>query len=62
MLSEFLAALEAKAKSPMIGTWVDLMIWLDAHEGDDEELEVELSPTLQKLVESVRVGASFALR
>lgn len=48
-LERRLAALEAKAKSPVIATWVDLMLWLDAHEGD-EGVEVELCPELQMLV------------
>jgi hypothetical protein len=40
-----LAALEAKAKPRVISTWVDLMMW------EDDDLEVELSPEMQKLVE-----------
>jgi len=43
--------LEAKAKPRMISTWVDFVLWLDEHEGDDGKLEVELSPELQELVE-----------
>ena len=51
-LERRLAALEAKAKAPMIATWVDLMLWLDAHEVD-ESVEVELCPELQTLVQEV---------
>lgn len=40
-----LGALEAKAKPRIISTWVDLMMW------EDDDLEVELSPEMQELVE-----------
>ena len=46
-----LEALEAKAKPVMISTWVDLVLWLDEHEDDEGDVEVELCPVLQELVE-----------
>jgi hypothetical protein len=44
-LDKRLAVLEAKAKPRIISTWVDLMMW------EDDDLEVELSPEMQELVE-----------
>jgi hypothetical protein len=44
-LAKRLAALEAKAKPRIISNWVDLMMW------EDDDLEVELSPEMQELVE-----------
>jgi hypothetical protein len=49
-LERRLAHLEAKAKPPMIATWVDFILWLDEHENDEEDLEVELSPELKQLI------------
>lgn len=46
-----LAALEAKTKPPVISTWVDFVKWVDEHENDEGDLEIELSPKLQELVE-----------
>jgi hypothetical protein len=46
-----LEALEAKAKPVMISTWVDFVLWLDEHEDDEGDVEVELCPELQVLVE-----------
>ena len=46
-----IAALEEKATSPVISTFLDLMNWVSEHEDDPEEVEVELSPELQALVE-----------
>ena len=48
-----LEILEAKAKPRVISTWADFMMWLYEHENDEGELEVELSPELQELVEEV---------
>jgi hypothetical protein len=42
-------ALEEKAKPPVISTLLDLVVWVDEHENDEEE--VELSPELQELAE-----------
>ena len=50
-LAKRLAALEAKAKPPMISTWVEFVLWLDEHEDDKGSVEVELCPELQELVE-----------
>jgi hypothetical protein len=50
-LERRLAALEAEAKPRVISTWIDFMLWLDEHEDDEGEAEVELSPELQDLVE-----------
>jgi len=47
-LERRLAALEAKAKPPMIATWVDLMLWLD-----NPRVEAELCPELQMLVQEM---------
>ena len=47
-LERRLAALEAKAKAPMIATWVDLMLWLD-----DSRVEASLCPELQMLVQKM---------
>ena len=47
-LERRLAALEAKAKAPMIETWVDLMLWLD-----DSRVEASLCPELQMLVQEM---------
>ena len=47
-LERRLAALEAKAKAPMIETWVDLMLWLD-----DPRVEGSLCPELQMLVQEM---------
>ena len=44
-LDRRLADLEAKTKPPVISTWVD------EHENDEGDLEIELSPELQELVE-----------
>lgn len=44
-------ALEEKAKPPVISTLLDLIIWESEHKDDPEEVEVELSPELQVLVE-----------
>ena len=44
-LAKRLEALEAKAKPRVISTWVDFMML------EDDDLEVELSPELQELVE-----------
>jgi hypothetical protein len=52
-LDRRLAALEAEAKPRVISTWVDFILWLDEHENDEGELEVELSPELQELVETM---------
>jgi hypothetical protein len=49
-----LEALEAKAKPVMISTWVDLVLWLDEHEDDEGDVEVELCPELQELFEMTR--------
>ena len=46
-----IALLKAKAKPRMISPWIDFVLWLDEHEGDDGKLEVALSPELQELVE-----------
>ena len=50
-LAKRLAALEAKAKPRMISTWVDFVLWLDEHEDDEGDVEVELCQELQELVE-----------
>lgn len=50
-LERRLAALEAKAKPRVISTWVDFMLWLDEHEDDEGEAEVEFSQELQDFVE-----------
>ena len=53
-LNRRLAGLEAvqeKVKPPVISTLVDLVMWVSEHENDKEEIEVELSPELQALVE-----------
>jgi hypothetical protein len=52
-LAKRLAVLEAKAKPRMISTWVDFVLWLDEHENDEEDVEVELCPELQELVETM---------
>jgi hypothetical protein len=50
-LGRRIAVLEAKMlKSPVISTWVDFILWLD---GGDEDVEVELCPELQMLVQEV---------
>jgi len=46
-LAKRLEVLEAKAKPRVISTWVDLMML------EDDDLEVELSPELQELVETM---------
>ena len=46
-----IAALEEKAKPPVISTLLDLIIWESEHKDDPEEAEVELSPELQALVD-----------
>ena len=45
-----LEILEAKAKPRVISTWFDFMIWLDEHENDAGDLEIELSPELEQLI------------
>jgi hypothetical protein len=47
-----LAALEAKAKPRVISTWVDFMMC------EDDDIEVELSPELQELVEEAALESS----
>jgi hypothetical protein len=49
-----LEALETKAKPRVISSWVDLVIWLDEHEDDEGDVEVELCPELQELFETTR--------
>jgi len=49
-LERRIAVLEAKAKSPMIATWVNFILWLDEHEDDAGDLAVALRPELQELV------------
>jgi hypothetical protein len=49
-LERRLAQLEAKAKPPVIATWVDFILWLDEHENDEEDLVVELSPEFEQLI------------
>ena len=50
-LEQRLSQLEAKAKPPIVETWVDLMLWLDEHEGDERSAEIELSPQMEVLVQ-----------
>lgn len=57
-LAKRLAALEAKAKPPVISTWVDFVLWMDEHEDDEEDVEVELSPELQELVKEAACESS----
>ena len=57
-LAKRLAALEAKAKPPMISTWVEFVLWLDEHEDDEGGVEVELCPELQELVEEAACESS----
>jgi hypothetical protein len=45
-LERRIAVLEAKAKSPMIATWVNFILWLDEHEDDAGDLAVALRPEL----------------
>ena len=52
-LAKRLEVLETKAKPRMISTWVDFVLWLDEHEDDEGDVEVELCPELQELVEEV---------
>ena len=49
-----LEALEAKAKPVMISTWVDFVMWCAEHEDDEGDVDVELCPELQELVETMR--------
>jgi hypothetical protein len=49
-LERRLAQLEADAKSPMIVTWTDLMLWLDEHEDVEDIVGVDLCPELQIFV------------
>ena len=46
-----LEALETKAKPRALSSWVDFILWLDEHEDDEGDVEVELCPVLQELVE-----------
>ena len=46
-LERRIAVLEAKAKPLMISTWVDFILWLDKHEDDEADVEVELCPELR---------------
>lgn len=55
-LERRIEALEEKAKPPMISTLVDLIEWVNEHENDSEEVEVELSPELQELVELTKIS------
>ena len=57
-LAKRLAALEAKAKPRMISTWVDFVLWLDEHEDDEGDVEVELCQELQELVEEAACESS----
>ena len=57
-LAKRLAVLEAKAKPRVISTWVDFVMWCDEHEDDDEDIEVELCPELQELVEEAACESS----
>jgi hypothetical protein len=52
-LAKRLAELEAKAKPTVISTWVDFVLWLDKHEDDEGDFEVELCPELQELVQEM---------
>jgi hypothetical protein len=50
-LGRRIALLETKTKPRMLSAWIDRVLWLDEHEGDDGKLEVAHSPRLKKLVE-----------
>jgi len=53
-LGRRIAVLEAKMlKSPVISTWVDFILWLDEHEDDEGDVEVDLCPELQELVQEM---------
>ena len=49
-LTKRLSKLEANAKPRVISTWVDFVLWLDKHEDDEGNVEVELCPELQELL------------
>lgn len=57
-LERRLAVLEAKTKPRVIATWVDFILWLDEHEDDEGDVEVELCPKLQELVEEAACESS----
>lgn len=57
-LSKRLAVLEAKAKPRVISTWVDFVMWCDEHKDDERDVEVELCPELQELVEEAACESS----
>ena len=46
-----IALLKAKAKPRMISPWIDFVLWLDDHEGNDGKLEVSPNREFQELVE-----------
>jgi hypothetical protein len=48
-LGRRIALLEAKTKLRLISTWIDFVLWLDEHEGDDGKLEVVLSQSCRSL-------------
>ena len=50
-LGRRISLLEAKAKPRMISPWIDFVLWLDDHEGDDGKLEVSPNREFQELVE-----------
>jgi hypothetical protein len=52
-LERRLAVLEAKAKPRVIATWVDLMMVAEL-EDRGIDVDVELTPEMQELVESLR--------
>jgi hypothetical protein len=49
-LTKRLAVLEAKAEPRVISTWVDFVLWLDKHEDDEGDVDVELCPELLELL------------
>lgn len=57
-LERRIVMLEAKAKPRVISTWVDFVLWLDEHEDDEGDVEVELCLELQELVEEAACESS----
>ena len=53
-IAKRLAVLEAKAKPRVISTWVDFVLWLDKHQDNGGDVEVELCPELRDLVETMK--------
>jgi len=46
----------------MISSWIDFVLWLDDHEGDDGKLEVSPNREFQELVEMASPNSPAAWR